>query len=136
MQSFWQPQSTPNTEIRLDKPSMEVPCPATGKKLNIKSLIDIKFHAAPEGSEGHHIDPISNDIITNHAKLVVLAPTGDVVLEKTYLTCIKPDGEYDGTLPAHLSAGLLCSLSAAKQGMCVQANGELHHCTCTVGPSC
>jgi nitric oxide synthase-interacting protein len=76
---------------------MDVLCPVSGKKLRLKDLIDVHFTAAPEDSGGPFMDPVTNDVFTNSNHLVVLRPTGDVVLEKTYKTCIKPDGHFKGT---------------------------------------
>lgn len=96
MQSFWQPQDTPDSDIRAEKPSADVLCPISGKKLRMKDLTVVKFTPADEGKDGVYMDPISLDVLRNSSKLVVLKPTGDVVLEKTYTSCIKPDGVYKG----------------------------------------
>jgi hypothetical protein len=96
VQSFWQPQDTPNSDIRPDKPSMDILCPVSGKKLRLKDLTAVKFTPVPEGSEGQFMDPISQDAFTNSSHIVILKPTGDTVLAKTYRTCIKPDGHYNG----------------------------------------
>lgn len=96
LQSFWQPQDTPDSDQRAEKPSAEVLCPISGKKLRIKDLVSVKLTEADEGQDGMYVDPISLDILRNSSKLVVLKPTGDVVLEKTYRTCIRPDGVYKG----------------------------------------
>lgn len=82
--------------MRADKPSADVLCPISGKKLRMKDLTQVKLTSADEGQDGVYIDPISLDTLRNSSILVVLKPTGDVVLEKTYKTCIKPDGTYKG----------------------------------------
>lgn len=96
LQSFWQPQDTPDSDVRADKPSADVLCPISGKKLRIKDLTPVKLTSADEDIDGEYMDPISLDVLRNSSKLVVLKPTGDVVMEKTYKTCIKPDGSYKG----------------------------------------
>lgn len=80
----------------LDKPSMDVLCPVSGKKLRLKDLVDVHFTDAPDDSGGPYMDPVTNDVFINSHELVVLRPTGDVVLAKTYKTCIKPDGHFRG----------------------------------------
>lgn len=45
---------------------------------------------------GRYMDPITKDALTNASKLVVLAPTGDVMLEATYEACVRPEGAYRG----------------------------------------
>eukprot|EP00892_Ulva_mutabilis_P012112 jgi/Ulvmu1/9273/UM050_0022.1 len=94
--SFWQPQDTPDSDVRADKPSADVLCPISGKKLRIKDLTPVKLTPAEDGNDGEYIDPVSLDVLRNTSKLVVLKPTGDMVSEKTYRTCIKPDGTYKG----------------------------------------
>jgi hypothetical protein len=95
-QSFWQPQGTPNSETHASKPCMDVPCPVTGKKLRLRDLTPVKFTPASDGADNSYVDPVSNDMLANSSRLVVIKPTGDVMLEKTYRTCIKPDGVYKG----------------------------------------
>jgi len=47
--------------------------------------------------------PPLQDVFTNSHRLVVLAPTGDVVLKETWLKALRPDGHFQG------GQGLLCS---------------------------
>jgi nitric oxide synthase-interacting protein len=112
VQSFWAPQSTLNSDLKLDKPSMDVLCPVSGKKLQLKDLVDVHFTAAPDDSGGVYMDPVTNDVFTNSSCLVVLRPTGDVLLAKTYKTCIKPDGEYKGALSCLCLLQQACELAA------------------------
>lgn len=42
------------------------------------------------------MDPITKDTFGNASKLVVLANSGDVLLESTYETCVKPEGAFRG----------------------------------------
>jgi nitric oxide synthase-interacting protein len=42
------------------------------------------------------MDPVTKDTLTNTNRLVVLVPTGDVMLEATYEQCVKPEGSYRG----------------------------------------
>lgn len=80
----------------MDKPDTSTYCPASNKKLRLKDCISVKFTPVPEGETGRYMDPITKDTFTNTSRLVVIAPTGDVVLEDTYKTCIKPEGEFKG----------------------------------------
>ena len=80
------------------KPSMDVLCPVTSKKLRMKDLTPIKFTSASDDVPNSFMDPLSNDMLNNSSKLVVIKATGDVLLEKTYKACIKPDGIYKGVL--------------------------------------
>jgi nitric oxide synthase-interacting protein len=98
VQSFWQPQHTPSSDLHASKPSMDVLCPVTSKKLKMKDLTPIKFTPASDGIPNSFVDPVSNDSLNNSSKLVAIKATGDVMLEKTYKTCIKPDGIYKGML--------------------------------------
>jgi nitric oxide synthase-interacting protein len=68
----------------------------SGKKLRLKDLTQVHFTAAPDDVDGMYIDPVSGDVLRNSSKLVVLKPTGDIVLEKTYQKCIKADGSFKG----------------------------------------
>lgn len=77
---------------------MDVLCPVTSKKLRMKDLTPIKFTPASDDVPNSFKDPLSNDALSNSNKLVAIKATGDVMLEKTYKTCIKPDGIYKGAL--------------------------------------
>ncbi|KAK9815795.1 hypothetical protein WJX72_009551 [[Myrmecia] bisecta] len=96
MRAFWLPSKTPEARVLLDKPDMSTYCPASGKKLRLKDLIVVKFMRVPEGETGMFMDPITKDTFTNASRLVVLKPTGDVMLHDTYQRCVRPDGRYDG----------------------------------------
>jgi len=72
----------------------------------MKRLVEVRFTDAPEGAGGRHVDPVSNDVLTNANRLVLLKPSGHVLLEETYLKCVKPDGVYNGALVS-LQASLL-----------------------------
>lgn len=84
--------------MSANKPSMDVLCPVTSKKLRMKDLTAIKFTPASVDVPNSFMDPVSNDMLNNSSKLVAIKSTGDVMLEKTYKTCIKPDGIYKGVL--------------------------------------
>ena len=71
-------------------------CPASGKKLKLKDLTSLKFTATPPEDKGKYMDPITRATLTNSSKLVVLKPTGTVLLEESYERCVKPDGVYEG----------------------------------------
>lgn len=43
-----------------------------------------------------YMDPVTKDTFTNASKLVLLKPSGVVMLEETYKTCVKPEGRYEG----------------------------------------
>lgn len=111
VQSFWQPQDTPDSDIRPDKPSMDILCPVSGKKLRLKDLVPVKFTPVSEDSDGQYMDAVTKDVLTNSSHIVVLKPTGDAVLAKTYKTCIQPDGHYNGV--PHSSAAVRIHVSSA-----------------------
>ena len=90
------PSLMPSAESHLDKPDESTYCPASGKKLRMKDLVPVRFTPVPEGESGLHMDPVTKDTFTNTSKLVVLRPTGDVMLKETYDKCIKPEGQYKG----------------------------------------
>mmetsp|Transcript_5486 Transcript_5486/g.9493 ORF Transcript_5486/g.9493 Transcript_5486/m.9493 type:complete len:322 (-) Transcript_5486:741-1706(-) len=96
--SFWMPTLKEDAEAKVDKPDPDTVCPASGKKLRMKDLVDVKFTMVPNASEseGRYIDPVTKDTFTASHKLVVLVPTGDVVMKETYEKVLKPDGEWKG----------------------------------------
>ena len=67
----------------------------------MKDLTPVKFTPANDGATNSFMDPVSNDALNNSSALVAIKATGDVMLEKTYKTCIKPDGIYKGMLLWH-----------------------------------
>ncbi|KAF8059185.1 TCAF2 [Scenedesmus sp. PABB004] len=96
LRAFWVPSQQPKAKDLLEKPDASTLCPASGAKLRLKDCVAVKFTPVPEGEPGRHMDPVTKDTFTNASRLVVLAPTGDVVLEETYKACIKPEGEWRG----------------------------------------
>ncbi|KAG2487116.1 hypothetical protein HYH03_014229 [Edaphochlamys debaryana] len=96
LKAFWMPSCAPAAEAKVDKPDTDTRCPAGGQKLRMKDLVAIKWTPVPEGESGKHMDPITKQTFTNSSKLVVLAPTGDVMLKETYEKCVKPEGQYGG----------------------------------------
>jgi nitric oxide synthase-interacting protein len=97
VRAFWVPGQGPETSNRIQRPCMDTMCPASGKKLRLKDLIDVKFTPVPGGGPLEYMDPISRDPFTNATRLLVIKPTGDVVSEETWRRCIKPEGNFDGT---------------------------------------
>jgi nitric oxide synthase-interacting protein len=96
MRAFWLPGKTPEAKALLDKPSMETLCPASGGKLKLKDLIQVKFTPVPDGGPHEYMDPVTKDGFTNASRLVVLKPTGDVMLKETWEKCVRPDGAFNG----------------------------------------
>ncbi|PSC69552.1 Nitric oxide synthase-interacting [Micractinium conductrix] len=96
MRAFWLPGKAGESKVVLDKPDMSTVCPASGAKIKLKDLISVKFTPVPDGGPHDFMDPITKDVFTNASRLVVLKPTGDVVLKETWDKCIKPDGHYGG----------------------------------------
>eukprot|EP00775_Hariotina_reticulata_P008739 gene8739-8919_t len=96
LRAFWVPSQAPEAKDLMQKPDTSTYCPASGKKLRLKDCVAVKFTKVPEGEPGRYMDPVTKDTFTNTSKLVVIAPTGDVVLEETYKACIKPEGEFKG----------------------------------------
>lgn len=97
MKAFWMPSKTPEAEASQGQaPDMHTACPASGKRLRLKDLVPVKFTCVPEGDTGRYMDPITKDTFTNKSRLVLLKPTGDVMLHETYQTCVKPEGQYNG----------------------------------------
>eukprot|EP00210_Caulerpa_lentillifera_P006715 g6417.t1 len=107
IKSFWHPSKAPESKIRKEKPSMDCVCPASGKPLKMKELVNVKFTSVPEKLkrtlETQHngnaiplfMDPISREIFTNSTRLVLLKETGTIMTKKSYETCVKPDGVYE-----------------------------------------
>lgn len=96
MKAFWVPSKAPDARQVLAKPDTATYCPASGKKLRLKDLIAVKFARTPEEDSGVYMDPVTQDTFTNASSLVVLKPTGDIMLSETYKSCVKPDGHYNG----------------------------------------
>lgn len=98
LKAFWMPGMVGGKETKVDKPSLETICPASGKKLKLKDLIAVHFTPVPEcaENEGRFMDPVTKDVFTASSKLVVLAQSGDVVLKDTYEKVLKKDGHYKG----------------------------------------
>ncbi|KAK9832517.1 hypothetical protein WJX81_004354 [Elliptochloris bilobata] len=96
MRAFWLPSKTPEARALLGRPDMDTFCPASGKKLRLKDLISVQLTRVPEGQTGFAVDPVTKDTFTNASRLVLLKPTGDVVLHETWKSCIAPEGHYNG----------------------------------------
>lgn len=83
-------------------------CPASGKRLKASELIPVHFTPVPENIKNSlkskmtgnalplYMDPISREILTNASRLVLLKPTGTVLMRSSYETCVKPEGFYEG----------------------------------------
>ncbi len=110
--------------VRGPKPDTLTRCPASGRPLRMKELIAVRFtrdvkeeEEEGEGGAGgpgkpHEVeeegrdapfavDPITRDPLTNASALVLIKPTGDVMLKATYDACVKPDGRLGGTAVRH-----------------------------------
>ncbi|KAI3437726.1 hypothetical protein D9Q98_000174 [Chlorella vulgaris] len=96
MNAFWAPGKAGESKVVLDKPEMTTLCPATGEAIKLKDLVSVRFTRVPDGGPNEYMDPVTKDVFTNASRLMVLKPTGDVVLKETWERCIKPDGHYDG----------------------------------------
>lgn len=87
---------------------MKCICPASGKPLRMNELVNVKFTPVPEKlkklAQTQHngnaiplfMDPMSREIFTNSTRLVLLKESGIVMTKKSYETCVKPDGIYEG----------------------------------------
>jgi nitric oxide synthase-interacting protein len=96
MRAFWLPSQTPEAAATVKKPDTSTRCPASGKKLKLKDLIDVKFTRLPGGGAHEYMDPLTRDPFTNASRLVVIKTTGDVVEEATWKKCILADGSWQG----------------------------------------
>jgi nitric oxide synthase-interacting protein len=96
MKSFWVPSQGKEAAETVEKPDGSTRCPASGKKLKLKDLIRVKITPVTGGEPGEYMDPVTRDPLTNASKLILIKPTGDVVLEATWKKCIKPDGAWQG----------------------------------------
>lgn len=96
MKAFWLPSKTPEAEASLDKPDDVTRCPASGKPLRLKDLISVKLTPAPGGGSSEFMDPVTRDPLTNASRLILVRPTGDVVAESTWRTCLLPEGAWRG----------------------------------------
>ena len=70
------PSKAPTAEVKMAKPDSEMRCPASGEKLRMKDLIEVRFTPVPDDESGKHMDPVTKETFTNISKLVVLASTG------------------------------------------------------------
>ncbi|KAG2433947.1 hypothetical protein HYH02_012492 [Chlamydomonas schloesseri] len=96
LKAFWMPSLTPDAGNKVEKPDSETRCPASGNKLRMKDLVTVRWTPVPDGEPGKHMDPITKETFTNSSKLVVLAPTGDVMLKETFVKCVRSEGSYGG----------------------------------------
>ena len=96
MKAFWVPSQGGEAAVTIEKPDGATKCPASGKKIKLKDLVAVKFTHIPDGGPGEYMDPVTRDPLTNASKLVLLKPTGDVVLDATWRKCIRPDGQWQG----------------------------------------
>ena len=100
--AYWLPSShAPEPAAAPAQPPPAKPehttCPVTGKRLRLKDLITVRFTRVPGGEqEAAFMCPISRDVFSSKSKLVLLRPTGDVLLESSYETAVKPEGTYKG----------------------------------------
>jgi len=88
LKAFWIPSKAPEAKASKEKPDGSTQCPASGKKLRLKDLVDVKFTPVPEGETGRYMDPITKDTFGNTSKLVVLATTGAAVRLCGGLACV------------------------------------------------
>lgn len=96
MRAFWVPSAAPEAAALVEKPDGATMCPASGKKLKLRDLVEVRFTPVPGGGPHEYMDPVTRDPLTNASRLVLLKPTGDVVLEETWRACIRPEGRYGG----------------------------------------
>lgn len=95
MRAFWLPSKTPEAEtLEVKAPDVTTRCPASGEPLRLKDLVSVHF--TPGDSPNEYIDPVSRDVLSNSSRLVVVRPSGDVVTEHTWRTCILAEGMYKG----------------------------------------
>ncbi|KAL6769034.1 hypothetical protein ACKKBF_B17225 [Auxenochlorella protothecoides x Auxenochlorella symbiontica] len=96
MRAFWLPSKTPEAAASLEAPDGVTRCPASGKPLRLRDLTSVALTPLPDGAAQEFMDPVSRDPFTNATRLMVIKPTGDVVSEETWRTCILPEGSYRG----------------------------------------
>lgn len=96
VRAFWAPSQGPEAAAVVDKPDGATRCPASGNKLRLKDLTPLVFTPVPGGGAGEYMDPVTRDPLTNASRLVVLKPTGDVMLESTWRACVRGDGQWAG----------------------------------------
>lgn len=113
----------------MEKPDNATHCPATGKKLRLKDLIPVKFSRVPPGESGRYQDPVTRDTLTNKHRLVLLKATGDVMLEETYRTCVKPEGSFGG---ATIREKEVIKLQRGGTGFAAHDGDKLQVCLCVL----
>lgn len=96
LKAFWVPSQAPESLNKLKKPEMRTICPASGKPIKMKDLVTVKFKKAPHGGQHEYVDPVTGDSFTNASRLLVIKPTGDVILEDTWKKIIRGEGEING----------------------------------------
>lgn len=94
--SFWCAEETKTAkDAELKKPDTVPKCPMSGKKLRLKELIPLNLEVADEellkqgGGRGMYRCAVSKKSIT-HQKVVVIKPTGVVLLEAMLKDCVYP----------------------------------------------
>lgn len=129
MKAFWIPSQVQEVKQQQDRPDTNTYCPASGKKLKLKDLVPVKFTKVKDGN-GLYMDPVTHDTLINSNKLVVLVPTGDVMLEDTYNKCVKPDGVF-GNPPVQIREKGVIKLQAGGTGFAAhdgeKVQATVHH---------
>jgi nitric oxide synthase-interacting protein len=98
--SFWIPSKTPEAKDKtLKKPDKTVYCPASGKPLKAKDLIDVKFTPVKDPDDkkasivkqNRYTCSVTYDTLSNSVPCAVIRTTGDVVTMKCVERIINKD---------------------------------------------
>jgi len=98
---FWLPQNTPSAKESSTRPSQQVRCPITKRKLILRDLIEVHFTESGSLSKSNlsgrksgerYVCPLSGKQINNRTRCVVLPDSGRVITREAYLKTVKPEG--------------------------------------------
>jgi nitric oxide synthase-interacting protein len=82
--SFWIPDCTPTTKVKIVKPDTKTRDPMSHEEMKLKHLMPVKFEWDEIDKEKHVLCAVTKKAIT-HQQAVLLRPSGQVLLE----SCVK-----------------------------------------------
>lgn len=66
LQAFWMPSCGPKgLAVVAPPPDLDTHCPASGKKLRMKDLVQMRFTKVRDGEEGKYMDPVTKVSVTS-----------------------------------------------------------------------
>eukprot|EP00253_Pinus_taeda_P006207 PITA_06207 len=97
MKAFWLPSATPETQAKVEAPSLDTICPEGKEKLKLKSLFAVIFTKDPHDKKyevlgASSICPSCKDTLTKRHKLMAISTCGHIYCKKCAEKFVKLDG--------------------------------------------